>query len=376
MISLLTILDTVILEIISQEETIEYADTVYPVKLHYPSDWYVDELHTPLGETDRVIQIANFYPSNNDPVIIRLLIDNIPGTNDIDSYVQHTISSYTNNHYDFKLIDSDIVDQTYQMTYTFLDEHQNQIKNTEYAFYNNNFVYYVEFSSPIDQYNHYYDYFQNLLFSISFENNQTSNISTDSISIQQKPEQQKDIETSNLAYQGKTTKLGINLKAYENPYFGIMSLKLPSNWVTSENQTTLKISPSDDRIEERVEILLNSYYFDGRSMSDILTDFYNANLGYITESRPVTVNSKYDGHLFTLTSYYQGTNIPFDKRLVIFISPPNSSDNSYYYLIEYFSNAKTFEKYLSSAISIIKSVTFGSPVENEHIKRFIKSSPL
>ncbi len=177
-------------------------------------------------------------------------------------------------------------------------------------------------------------------------------------------------------YQGKTTKLGLNLKAYENPYFGIMNIKLPTNWLTSENQTTLKISPSEDKIEQNAQILLNSYYFDGRTMEDILTDFYNRNLGFITESRPITLNSKYESHLFTLTSYYQGTNIPFDKRLVIFIASPTTSENTYYYVIEYFSSAKTFEKYLSSAISIIKSITFGNPVEKANIKGFIKSSPL
>lgn len=374
-ISLFATSKIVIPDIKAQQE-LDYIDSVYPIKLEYPSDWYYQEVHSQLGETDRIIEIANFFPSDDDFVIIRLLIDTIPGTNDLDSYVQDTISSYKGNLHDFELLESKVFDESYQITYTFLDEEQNIMKRTEYAFFNDNFVYYVELSSPIESYEFFSNNFKDMTSSISFDSPKTKNLLYHETTSDSNKLKKSIPDAIKQEYQGKTTKLGLNLKAYENPYFGIMNIKLPTNWLTSENQTTLKISPSEDKIEQNAQILLNSYYFDGRTMEDILTDFYNRNLGFITESRPITLNSKYESHLFTLTSYYQGTNIPFDKRLVIFIASPTTSENTYYYVIEYFSSAKTFEKYLSSAISIIKSITFGNPVENANIKGFIKSSPL
>lgn len=368
----------------AQEGLNEFVDSFYPVKLQFPSDWSFEELHVPLGETDRVIQIANFFPPDNNYVYIKLFIDNHPVNGDLNYYVQDTISSYTKNLQDFQLQKSETFDKTYQITFTFLDDEQNVVQRAEYGFYNTDFVYYIELTSPIDQFDYYFENFQNIVSSISLDNFKTKSLpNTESTSESQTQDPSVPATINqNQQYQGKTTKLGVNLKSYENPYFGIMNLKLPVDWITSENKTTLKISPLDDKTAENAQIMLNSYYYDGRSLQDILKDYYNTNIGYITESRPVTINSKYNGHLFTLTSYYQGTNIPFDKRLVIFISPPPSpiptttSDNSYYYVIEYFSYAKTFEKYLSSAISIIKSIKFGNPVDSANIKGFIKSSPL
>ena len=353
-----------------------YVNSTWGFELEYPIDWEVDTKDGAEG-SDRYTQLVTFYsPLENDDDVWRdyILIahDKIPSQTDLNSYLNEAVDLYGSGE-GFQLISSSM-DGTlsglsaYELTFT---ERASEpapsvdLKTTEIAAIVGGEAYYIRYTAETNSYSDYLPVFNEVISSFKLTGagvgNTEETISENTIA-----------GTEGIAkeYQGLSSPAGAGLLSYENQFFGIRKLVYPDGWSIIENETSIQISsPSKTKDVSTPSLYITIYLADNRTTEDVATDnfrYYSSNpdLFTIIEAKPIKLKGGQPAHLEVLAFEGMPPGTIYKALTVLVVK------NNLLYITEYIAEDEQYQKYLSTAVNMIKSLDLSSTSEvqnNENI---------
>lgn len=353
-----------------------YVNSTWGFELEYPIDWEVDTKDGAEG-SDRYTQLVTFYsPLENDDDVWRdyILIahDKIPSQTDLNSYLNEAVDLYGSGE-GFQLISSSM-DGTlsglpaYELTFT---ERASEpappvdLKTIETAAIVGGEAYYIRYTAETNSYSDYLPVFNEVISSFKLTGAGVGNT-------EETTTENTIAGTEGIAkeYQGLSSPAGAGLLSYENQFFGIRKLVYPDGWSIIENETSIQISsPSKTKDVSTPSLYITIYLADNRTIEDVATDnfrYYSSNpdLFTIIEAKPIKLKGGQPAHLEVLAFEGMPAGTIYKALTVLVVK------NNLLYITEYIAEDEQYQKYLSTAVNMIKSLDLSSTSEaqdNENI---------
>jgi hypothetical protein len=144
----------------------------------------------------------------------------------------------------------------------------------------------------------------------------------------------------------------------------------PDGWSIIENETSIQISsPSKTKDVSTPSLYITIYLADNRTTEDVATDnfrYYSSNpdLFTIIEAKPIRLKGDQPAHLEVLSFEGMPPGTIYKALTVLTVK------NNLLYITEYVAQDEQYQKYLSTAVNMIKSLDLSSTSEvqdNENI---------